>query len=226
MARWFQERAVPCGLEPLRALEASVASKLAAVGELEAASVELFPARFEDVLRGVVSARPHRARIVAETAPGGVQAAVRAAREGYLRPNDLPEVAVRLAGAPAEVRLDVASELLHGAAPDRNALLARWVWNPQRHTGVLSDLGGPAENSYAHVQARLGEIRLELSALGFPCATFAGVDVVLALTYAARLEQATDGPLRSGGLESLLPGAFPLASMILGVRRRRVDAHR
>jgi hypothetical protein len=226
VARLFRERVAPCGLEPLRQLEAGVEAKLAAVRELEAASADRFPQQFRAVVRGVLSARSDGPRIVAETNRTGVQAAVKAARTGYLGPAQLTEVADRLAGAPEEVLRDVASELLHGGAPDRVSLLARWVWNPSRRTGVLAELGAPTADSYAHAQARLGEIRLELGTLGFPCASFAGVDVVLALTYAARLQLATDGQLRSGGLESLLPGAYPLAAMILGVRRQVVDADR
>jgi hypothetical protein len=226
VARLFRERVAPCGLEPLRQLEAGVEAKLAAVRELETASSDRFPQQFNTVLRGVLSARSDGPRIIAETDPAGVQAAVQAARTGYLGPAQLTEVADRLAGAPEEVRRDVAGELLHGAAPDRISLLARWVWNPSRRTGVLAELGAPTSDSYVHAQARLGEIRLELGALGFPCASFAGVDVVLALTYAARLQLATDGQLRSGGLESLLPGAYPLAAMILGVRRQVLNADR
>jgi hypothetical protein len=226
VARLFRERVAPCGLEPLRQLEASVDAKLAAVRELETVSADRFPQQFATVLHGVLSVRSYGPRIVAETDRSGVQATVQAAREGYLGPAQLTEVADRLAGAPEEVRRDVASELLHGAAPDRVALLARWVWNPSRRTGVLSELGAPTADSYVHAQARLGEIRLELGALGFPCASFTGVDVVLALTYAARLQLATDGQLRSGGLEALLPGGYPLASMILGVRRQVFDADR
>lgn len=222
----FHDRVAPCGREPLRRLEALVGEKLANVYGLADATADQFPAKLDVVVRGVLSARRYRSRIVDASAREEVQAVLRAARAGYLGSADLPEIADRLAGAPREIRLDVAGELLHGAAPDRVALLARWVWNPSRRTGVLGEFGTPTFDSYAEAQARLGEVRLELGALGFPCATFAGVDVVLALAYAARLQKATDDRLRSGGLESLLPGPFPLATMILGVRRRVTHADR
>jgi len=210
----------------VRQLEAVVEKKLAAIAELERTSDDAFPDDFDRVVRGVASARPYRFQIVDAASPVKVRELLRGAREGRLSSVDLPVLADHLAGAPWEVRLDVASELVHGAAPDRVALIARWVWNPSRGTGVLSEFGLPGPTTYGGSQERLGQIRLELGALGFPCATFAGVDVVLALTYAARLQQTADLGLRSGGLESLLPGAFPLATMILGVRRRVVDADR
>ena len=225
-ARVFRERVVPCGIAPLRKLETIVEQKLAAVRALEHCGTDRFRDEFEEVIRGVAAARPHRTSMVGESSPGEVRAILREAREGILGVAALPQVADRLAGAPREVRLDVASELLHGSVPDRIALVARWVWNPARGTGALTEFGIPSDGSYAAAQTRLGEIRLELAALGFPCDSFAGVDVVMALAYAARLQQATDARLRSGGLEALLPGAFPLATMILGVRRRVIDANR
>jgi hypothetical protein len=222
----FREWVAPCGIVPVRRLESVVEKKLAAIGELDRVPDDRFPDEFDRVVRGVASARAYRFPLVDETPPENIRALLREARAGHLGPADLPALADRLTGAPGEVRLDVASELLHGAVPDRMALLARWVWNPARGTGVLSEFGRPASRGYPGAQTRLGEIRLELGALGFPCASFAGVDVVLALTYAARLQQTSDSGLRSGGLESLLPGVFPLATMILGVRRRIVDADR
>lgn len=226
VAAVFRDRAAPCGLEPLRRLEAMVSDKLATIRALENAPTDRFPELLDSVVGGVPSARPYRVQIVRESSRKEIQAIVQAAREGYLGPPDIPTVADRLAGAPRAARLDLASELLHGAAPDRVPLLARWVWNPARGSGALSDLGGQTPDGYAEAQVRLGVVRHELGALGFPCTTFAGVDVVLALVYAAKLQSATDERLRSGGLESLLPGAFPLATMILGVRRRTVHADR
>jgi len=226
VARVVLERVVPCGPEPVRRLAAVVDEKLARVRELETIAPDRFRDAWDDVLCGVVSTRPYRSRIRADTDHREVRALVREAREGQLGPNDIPDVGDRLVGAPLEVRLDVASELLHGAAPDRVALLARWVWNPSRGTGALAELGRPAGDTYTDAQARLGEVRLGVGALGYPWPTFAMVDVVLALSCAARLQQVTDGALRSGGFESLLPGAFPIATMILGVRRRVNDADR
>ncbi len=226
VAQCFRERVVPCGTEPVNHLEAAVEAKLAAVRSLEFAPDASFAADFARVIASVVATRPHRPSLVAETAPGVVREILRAARTSRLGPADLPAVADRLGGAPAEVRLDLAAELVHAAAPDRLALLARWVWNPVRRTGILSEFGGEPPESYAGTQLRLGEVRLELSALGFPSSTFAAVDVLCALTYAGRIDRAVDASFQGGGIERLLPGPFPLATMLLGVRRRLSNADR
>ena len=226
VARACRERVLPCGIEPVNRLERVVEAKLADVRGLEHVASEGFAAAFSSVVDAIVSARSHRTSLVPATASEEVRAILREARTGRLGPMDLPAVADRLAGAPADVRLDVASELVHSAAPDRIALLARWVWNPARRTGILGEFGGPPPETYALTQARLGEVRLELDALGFRSPTFAAVDVLLALTYAGRLGEAVDRSFHGGGLERLLPGAFPLATMVLGVRRRYLDADR
>jgi hypothetical protein len=226
VAREFRERVLPCGVEAVNRLEAAVDAKLATVRSLELVPLERFADAFRGVVDGVVATRPYRSEIVARTSPEVVQEVLRAARESRLGPADLPSVAERLSGASADVRTDLASELLHAASPDRVALLARWVWNPNRRTGILAAYGGPPPETYAGTQARLGEIRLELGAIGFPSPTFAAVDVLLALSYASRLEAATDRSFQGGGIERLLPGPFPLATMLLGVRRRLNHADR
>ena len=226
VAQEFRERVLPCGVGEVNRLEASVEAKLTAVRELERIPADRFPAAFQSVLGGVVSTRPWRVDLVARTDPAAVRTILRDAHGGRLGPSDLPAVARRFDGAPADVGIDLASELLHAAAPDRIALLARWVWNPARRTGILAAFGGSDPESYAATQARLGEIRLQLGALGFPSQTFAGVDVLLALSYAGRLGEATDRSFQGGGIERLLPGPFPLATMLLGVRRRPTFADR
>ena len=226
VARAFHDRVVPCGTEPINRLESAVEAKLSRTRALETTPAEEFPAAFARVVSGVVSTRPHRSSLVAETPPEGVRRMLREARESRLGPADLPALAERLRGAPAEVRLDLASELLHAGAPDRVALLARWVWNPARRTGVLAEFGGPPPESYPGTQARLAEIRLELEALGFPSSTFAAVEVLSALTYPGRLGNVADSSLQGGDIERLLPGPFPLATLLLGVRRRLDDADR
>ncbi len=220
VAAEFRDRVLPCGVPTLNRLEAAVVEKLAAVRAVETEVPEAFPKAFRRVLDCVVSSRPHRDSLVRENAPEEVRRVLFDARRGRVGPADLTAVAERLAGAPSEVRLDVAAELVHAAAPDRIGLLARWVWNPTRRTGILGAFGGPPPESYAGAQARLGEVRLELDALGFSSGSFAAVDVLLALSYAARLGEAVERSFRGGGLERLLPGSFPLATMVLGVRRR------
>ena len=224
VARAFRERVLPCGVEPINRFERVVGEKLRDVRALETTSPDRFVEAFGRVLDGVVATRPHRSSILRENGPGPIREMLRAARTGGIRADDLPAASERLSGAPAEVRIDLASELLHAAAPDRIALLARWVWNPVRRTGILEEFGGPPPETYAGTQARLAEVRLELDALGFPSPTFAAVDVLLALLYAGRLGVAVDRSLRGGGLERLLPGPFPLATIVLGVRRRYLDA--
>ena len=222
----FRDRVLPCGVEALNRFEAAVEAKLTLVRSL----ADVPPDRLGDVFRetvdGVVSTRPFRAEIVNRSRPDVVRSIVVGAREGRLGASSLPDTANRLEGAPEEVRIDLASELLHAGAPDRIGLLARWVWNPARGTGIVAAYGGPGPKSYADLQARLGELRLELGAVGFPSPTFAAVDVLLALSYAGRLGEAVDRSFQGGGIERLLPGSFPLATMLLGVRRRLLDADR
>lgn len=226
VARAFRDRVLACGVEPVNRLEAAVVAKFAETRSLEEVVPSEFARSFSQVLDGVVATRPHRAALLAGTPREVVQSFVREARCGELDSADLPRAAERFAGAPAEVRLDLAAELLHAAAPDRVALLARWVWNPARETGILGEFGGPPPTDYPATQARLGEVRLELDALGFPSPSFAAVDVLLALTYSGRLAEAVDRSFQGGGIERLLPGAFPLATMVLGVRRRLPHADR
>lgn len=226
VARAYRDRVLPCGIEAVNRFERVVEAKLTDVRALEDVPLERFALAFGSALDGVVSARPHRAALVEATSPDAAREILRGARTGRLGATDLLAAADRLAGAPADVRRDVASELMHAAAPDRLALLARWVWNPTRRTGILGEFGGPPPETYPGTQARLAEVRLELDALGFRSATFAAVDILLALTYAGRLGEAVDRSLHGGGLERLLPGSFPLATIVLGVRRRYLDADR
>ncbi len=222
----FRERVLPCGPDAVNRLEKAVEEKLAEARALAEAPSDQFSAGFRAVVNGVVSARPHRAEIVARTSPAVVREVLEGARSARLGPHDLLGVADRLAGAPRDVRVDLASELLHAGAPDRFGLLSRWVWNPERRTGILAVYGGPPPETYPGVQARLGELRLQLGAAGFPSSTFAAVDVLLALSYSARMNEAVDRSFQGGGIERLLPGSFPLAAMVLGVRRRLSHADR
>ncbi len=224
VARALRECVIPCGVVPFRRLEATVGGKLAAARALERLPADRFSEEFVGVVSGVVSARRHAVAIVDGTPQEEVRAILREAREGRLGPADVPSTAERLVGGPREIRRDLASELLHAAAPDRTALLARWVWNPERGTGVLAEFGGPPPESYPETQARLGELRLALATFGFPSTSFATVDAVLALTYARRLGQTTENELSGRGVGDLLPGRFLLATMILGVRRCAADA--
>ncbi len=226
VARAFRERVLPCGIEPINRLERIVTAKHEETRRLSRAPAEELPSRLRRLLETVPATRPHRDGLLRETPPGTFREIVSATGGGRLGPRDLEEVAGRLSGAPLEVRRDLAAELIHASAPDRVALLARWVYHPARRTGVLCEFGGPPPEDYPAAQARLAEVRLELAELGFPSTTFAGVDVLLALTYAGRLQDAVDRSFQGGGIERLLPGPFPLATMILGVRRRFADADR
>ncbi len=218
--RWI----LPCGVEPINRLELLLQRKFAEGQRLGAGPEEELRGGWSRFLEGIVSTRSYRPSIREATDPRRIRSLVAAAQAGEYSVHDLPALADRVDGAPAGVRIDIAAELLHAAAPDRAGLLTRWVWNPQRGTGILAEFVAPGPTRFEEVQARLGEIRLELSALGFPSATFASVDILLGLAYAARLAEATDRSFQGGGIESLLPGTLGLASMILGVRRWVVHA--
>ena len=221
VAQAFQRWALPCGTGPLNRLEELVEERFRDVQSLGDLSPGTSPERWESWLQGVLSSRPYRAAILSETPREDLQEVLRAARRGSYGARDIARLAPRVRGAPPEVQIDVMADLLHAAAPDRIALLARWVFNPERGTGVLEEFVGPKPATYEATQARLGELRLQLAQLGFPSSTFAAVDILLALTYAGRVQQAAQETFHSGGFETLLPGNYGLASMILGVRRRR-----
>lgn len=226
VARAFRERVLPCGVETVNRLEEALVAKFSDVRALDRVPDADFPAAFRVVMERIISARARAAVIARDTPPQVVREVLRGSRAGRFGPAELPELAERLAGAPVGVLLDVTSELMHAAAPDRIALLSRWVWNPARRTGILGEFGGSPPETYQGTQARLAEVRLALDALGFSSPTFAAVDVLLALTYAGRLGEAVDRSFHGGGIERLLPGAFPLATIVLGVRRRALDADR
>lgn len=218
---------IPCGTEPLNRLENLIERKFAEARAIGTGPWSDARERFDRFLAGVISSRPHRESLVRETDLSKVRALLEAGSDGRLVAHDLPRLAEELSGAPWGVRVDIAAELVHAAAPDRVGLLTRWVWNPDRRTGILGEfVPPPGPASYDGVQARLGELRLLLSALGFPSPTFASADILLALAYAARLSEATDRSFQGGGIESLLPGTLGVASMVLGVRRWVLDADR
>ena len=226
VARAFQERVLACGVEPVNRLEVAVETKLAEIRSMEEAPAADFAAVQDHLLEAVLASRPYRAVLRTSLDAAVIRGILREARTGHLGPADLPGVAERLSAGPQEVRIDLAAELLHAAAPDRIALLSRWVWNPTRRTGILAEFGGAPPETYLGTQGRLAEIRLELEALGFRGTSFASVDVLLALTYAGRLSEAVDRSFQGGGIERLLPGAYPLATIVLGVRRRLKHADR
>jgi len=218
--RWV----LPCGVEPINRLESLLERKFSEGQQLGMGPEAEFRAGWSRFLEAIVSTRSHRPAIQEATDPLEIRSLVARTQAGGYSARDLPALADYVKGAPREVRIDVAAELLHAGAPDRAGLLTRWVWNPERGTGILAEFVAPGPTRFEDIQARLGEIRLELSALGFPSATFASVDILLALAYAARLSEATDRSFQGGGIESLLPGTLGIASMVLGVRRWVVRA--
>lgn len=216
----------PCGAPAINRLESLLERKFALAGRLADAPAADLAALVPEFLATVLATRAHRPAIVAATPPARFAEAVRRVARGPFAPRDLPRLAAGLAGAPPEVLHDLAAELAHAAAPDRLGLLTRWVWNPGRRSGVLAELVRPPPEGLDGAQAALGEARLQLTALGFPSATFAAVDILLAMTYASRLSEATERSFQGGGIESLLPGPYGLAAMVLGVRKWGARADR
>ncbi len=224
--RAFATCVAPLGAAPINRLEALLERKFALAHRLVEAPPEEPDRRVADVLSTFRVGSAHRAAILASVPAERFRSAARRIERGPFGPRDLPGLAEEFGGVPAEVRADLAAELAHAIAPDRIALLTRWVWNPARGQGLLGELVRPPPESLEGAQAALGEARLELAALGFPSPTFASVDILLALAYAPRLATATERSFQGGGIESLLPGAYGLAAMILGIRRWEVHADR
>ena len=226
VARAFQQWVLPAGKTALDQLEARVEERFREVSTLpEIASTDP-TGPWNRWLVGVLPARPHQAAILRETPWEEVRGILRDTRAGRYSPRDLPELSSRIRGAPPGICLDSMADLLHAAAPDRIPLLPRWVWNPAQGTGVLPEFVHAPLRSYEEAQARSGEIRLQLTAQGFPSRTFAAVDLLFALTYAGRLSHAATETFQGGGIETLLPGNLGLAALLLGVRGRRPRADR
>ena len=209
----------PCGAPAINHLEQLLERKFALVQQLVQSPEHLTPGLVPEILRTVLATRAHRESILAETPRERFHSIALDARRPGLLPNRIPTLASRLSGAPDPVLCDLAAEIVHAVQPDRLGLLTRWVWNPERRSGVLGELVEPVPVGTSGAQAAMGQIRLQLGALGFPSPTFASVDILLAMAYAARLSQATDRSFQGGGIESLLPGPYGIACMVLGVRR-------
>ena len=190
----------PCGAPAINHLEQLLERKFALIQRLLETPEEMAPTLVPEVLRTVLATRAHREAIVAATPADRFRSIARDARRPGLVPTRVPELATQLAGAPAPVLHDLAAEIAHAVQPDRLGLLTRWVWNPSRRTGILREFVDPFPEGPSGAQAALGEIRLQLGALGFPSSTFASVDILLAMAYAARLSQATDRSFQGGGI--------------------------
>ena len=217
---------VPCGTEPINRLERLLERKFALVARLVDAADPPDRAGVSAILDTVLSTRAHRSSLLDSNPPERFAEAARRVARARFAAREIPELARQFEGAPLEIRRDLAAEIAHAAAPDRLGLLPRWVWNSERRSGALALLVPPGPENLDGAQALLGEIRLQLAALGFPSPTFASVDILLALAYASHLNRTTDRALQGGGLESLLPGPYGLASLVLGVRRWVIHADR
>jgi hypothetical protein len=226
VARAFQQWVLPAGKTALDQLEKRVEHRFQETASLAEAPSAHAPGAWGRWISQVLPARPHQARLLQETPWEEVRGILRDAMAGRYSSRDLPALAERIRGAPPGVTLDTVANLLHCAAPDRIPLLSRWVWNPGPGSGALGEFVHAAPRSYEEAQARIGEVRLHLTALGFPSRTFAAVDVLFALTYAGRLSHAARETFQGGGIETLLPGNLGLAAILLGVRGRRADADR
>ena len=226
VTRAFQQWVLPAGRGALDQLEVRVEERFKAVSALLDTSPADLPGSWEPWLAGVLSARPYQSALLRETRWVEVGRTLQEARAGRHGARDLPELSTRLRGAPPGVCLDAMADLLHSAAPDRIPLLPRWVFNPAQGTGVLNEFARFPPRSYEEAQAWTGAIRLQLSALGFPSRTFAAVDLLFSLTYAGRIAHAASETFQGGGIETLLPGNLGLATLLLGIRGRRSDAHR
>lgn len=219
----YRSFVLPCGAPAVNRLEELLERKFALVRSLFEGPADA--ARASAVLDTVLSTRPYRGRLLESNPPERFAEVARRAARG-IAPKEIAPLARSLEGAPVPVLQDLAAEIAHGAAPDRLGLLSRWVWNSERRTGILGLLVPPGPETVEGAQALLGEMRLQLAALGFPSRTFASVDILLALAYASHVARTTDRSFQGGGIESLLPGPYGLASLVLGVRRWVIHADR
>lgn len=99
----------------------------------------------------------------------------------------------RLTAAPATVRSDLASEILHFTEPERYWLWTRWMWDPRVRTGALplvtmEDVeleGASAGDTYARVGEAVAFVHATGEAAGFwhPEDGPFAIDVFLASVY-------------------------------------------
>ena len=226
VARALRDSVLPCGVAGVEQLFHAVEAKQIGIRALETVRAREFPSAFDASLQEMPTVRSYRSRLVADDLSTWVRALIRQARDGAVRPDDVEPFARELVSVPHGAAIDLVSEILHAAAPDRVGLLSRWVWSPELRTGALTAFGEGSPTTYVELQRWLGEVRFHLARLGFPAPTFVAVDIVLALSYATHFGQSPGAASPTMDLQRILPGPYPLAAMLLGVRRRMIDADR
>jgi hypothetical protein len=158
-------------------------------------------------------------RIVALNKQDALSASIKSVRASFVDPRVTLEMFSRLDGAPKETLIDFASEFVHFVAPERFALVSRWVWNPARGTGALSPVFGTGIVSmgFLEMNSALLGLRERLSVLGYGSPF--DLDIVCAMAYAGMVIGTNQGSMSSGGFEALFPNVSVTALIILGLRR-------
>jgi hypothetical protein len=134
----------------------------------------------------------------------------------------------RLDGLPANVRYDLASELLHYTEPERYWLWTRWIWDPATRTGALPlvtmeeyDFQAPTiGETYLRVGQATAFVHATGRAAGFTRIGHGpfGVDVYLACVYCVYV-YTTVRMRMTQEFNRVIPPLPELARRFLGVYR-------
>ncbi len=125
-----------------------------------------------------------------------------------------------LRGAPQEVLLDLAYEMMHFSYPGRYGLATRWVWNPLTGTGALREtiVAEKRAIGFEQLQKLMKSISSSLAVHGYRFSDFLPIDLISALYYSQDVIGARDNSMNAGGMEALFPNHGVISMMILGIR--------
>jgi hypothetical protein len=140
-----------------------------------------------------------------------------------------------LEGPPANLRMDLASELLHFTRPDEYWLWTRWMWDPRTRTGSLPlvttaayDLGGESAGEvYVKVGRAVAFVHEVGQAAGFQAIarSIFGTDVFLACVYVVYAYTVLRMRMTKE-FNKVMPGLPEFCRRLLGVHTRSAPATR